>query len=408
MVTYSLKMHSYNVYNRWGIIVARHTGYNLVVTDDNGNTTIYGIDFGPDTNDSDKAHISITESPAQKFIFTNKDNPNITQEAYWSTDTTQEDISKYEFYNSEELASGDEALEIFNKIKLDASLTNLLNQIDYKLGIPWVDNGRVCNTATNYWGKQYIPNFNTNIFDTLPDGGLDYYGKDDDYINASNYEQAKKLEFISKLVNALDEVSAIDDILTNNEPYISEKYLQILQPFLERDFIYNGEDVLINKFLSDVALGGINFAVIAGLTSTINAKYVDIPSIQSSFTAAENNPSPLILDLDGDEKVETTRISNGTYFDHDGNGFAESTGWVGKDDGLLVRDINGNGQIDNGTELFGNNSVLSSGKKAANGFEALKDLDSNNDGVFNSSDTAWNQVKVWKDTNENGIVDEAA
>ena len=62
--------------------------------------------------------------------------------------------------------------------------------------------------------------------------------------------------------------------------------------------------------------------------------------------------------------------------------------------------------IDDGTELFGNNSVLSSGETAKNGFEALADLDSNNDGVFNSADTEWNNVKVWKDANGNGIVDE--
>lgn len=108
--------------------------------------------------------------------------------------------------------------------------------------------------------------------------------------------------------------------------------------------------------------------------------------------------------MDGDG-VETVSAANGVYFDHDGNGFAERTGWVGQDDGLLVRDLNNNGQIDNGSELFGNNTVLSNGKKAANGFEALKDLDSNSDGIFNSSDTAWNEVKVWKDSNPNGLVD---
>ena len=127
--------------------------------------------------------------------------------------------------------------------------------------------------------------------------------------------------------------------------------------------------------------------------------------LQDATKTAEAQASPLVLDLDGDG-VETTSAANGVYFDHDGNGFSEKTGWAGKDDGLLVRDINGNGQIDDGTELFGDNTILSNGQKAANGFEALKDLDSNNDGVFNSSDTAWNQVKVWKDGNGNGIVDE--
>lgn len=127
--------------------------------------------------------------------------------------------------------------------------------------------------------------------------------------------------------------------------------------------------------------------------------------VRAQIETATITRSPLIIDLDGDG-IETTKTGNGTHFDHDGNDFAESTGWVGKGDGLLVRDINGNGQIDDGTELFGNNSVLSSGEKAANGFEALKDLDSNNDGVFNNQDTAWNEVKVWKDVNGNGVVDD--
>ena len=126
--------------------------------------------------------------------------------------------------------------------------------------------------------------------------------------------------------------------------------------------------------------------------------------VRTSFETAEVTKSPLVVDLDGDG-VETVGVSEGVYFDHDGNGFAEKSGWVGKDDGILVRDINNNGTIDNGTELFGNNSVLSSGENALNGFEALKELDSNKDGVFNSSDEAWNTVKVWKDSNQNGIVD---
>ena len=113
----------------------------------------------------------------------------------------------------------------------------------------------------------------------------------------------------------------------------------------------------------------------------------------------------MVIDLDGDG-VETIGTQAGVHFDHDSNGFAENTGWVGRDDGILVRRINGNGQIDDGTELFGNNSVLSNGQKAANGFEALKDLDSNNDGLFNNQDAAWNGVKIWKDNNQNGSLDD--
>ena len=114
--------------------------------------------------------------------------------------------------------------------------------------------------------------------------------------------------------------------------------------------------------------------------------------------------SPLILDLDGDG-VETISVWNGTEFDHEGDRFAERTGWVSPDDALLVRDLNGNGQIDEGNELFGNNTLLNNGKKAANGFEALKELDVNGDGKIDSSDTGWNTLRLWQDKNANGKVD---
>ena len=102
-----------------------------------------------------------------------------------------------------------------------------------------------------------------------------------------------------------------------------------------------------------------------------------VRNINESFSTAKSHASPLVVDLDGDG-IETLGTDAGVYFDHANDGFAENTGWVGKDDGLLVRDINNNGKIDDGTELFGNNSVLSSGNKATNGFDALADLDTNN------------------------------
>jgi Ca2+-binding RTX toxin-like protein len=140
-----------------------------------------------------------------------------------------------------------------------------------------------------------------------------------------------------------------------------------------------------------------------GLNSNTNDTL--ITKLQNLFHTAEVTRSPLILDLDGDG-VETIGTSAGVHFDHDANGFAESTGWVGKDDGLLVMDRNGNGQIDDGSELFGNNTGVSSGEKAANGFAALADLDSNHDGKIDASDAAFSQLRVWKDIDSNGVVSE--
>ncbi|MFA5385771.1 MAG: M23 family metallopeptidase [Eubacteriales bacterium] len=123
--------------------------------------------------------------------------------------------------------------------------------------------------------------------------------------------------------------------------------------------------------------------------------------LRDLFGDASTTKSPLVFDLDGDG-METTSLSYGVFFDHDANGFAELTGWVGPDDGLLVMDRNGNGIIDNGTELFGNQTILSNGTRATNGFQALAELDGNKDGKIDANDAAYSQLKIWRDMDGDG------
>ncbi|MDR1921444.1 MAG: hypothetical protein LBS31_06845 [Candidatus Adiutrix sp.] len=104
--------------------------------------------------------------------------------------------------------------------------------------------------------------------------------------------------------------------------------------------------------------------------------------------------------------METAGLEAGVYFDHDGNRFAEKMGWVGSDDAILARDLNGNGQIDDGGEMFGNNAILANGQKAASGFEALAELDANGDGVVDQNDEGFSILKLWRDANGNGTVEE--
>jgi hypothetical protein len=117
---------------------------------------------------------------------------------------------------------------------------------------------------------------------------------------------------------------------------------------------------------------------------------------------------PLILDLDGGG-ISNSGIEPGypILFDHDGDGLRNATGWVGAGEAIVVRDLNGNGTIDSGREIFGDNTLLTrgpkAGQRAVNGFEALADLDSNNDGQFNAADAAFASVRLWKDANQNGI-----
>ncbi len=89
-------------------------------------------------------------------------------------------------------------------------------------------------------------------------------------------------------------------------------------------------------------------------------------------------------------------VEDGINFDHQKDGFAEKTSWVSKEDGVLVIDKNNNGIIDNGSEIFGDNYLKNDGKKATSGFDALKDLDSNNDGIISAEDSEFNNIKILK------------
>lgn len=111
---------------------------------------------------------------------------------------------------------------------------------------------------------------------------------------------------------------------------------------------------------------------------------------------------PISLDLDGDG-VESVGLAANIYYDHNADGVLTATGWVKPDDALLVRDLNGDGQIDSGRELFGDNTLLANGKYASNGYTALAALDQNVDGVIDASDAAFTELKLWQDLNQDGI-----
>ncbi|KZN40342.1 hypothetical protein N483_17470, partial [Pseudoalteromonas luteoviolacea NCIMB 1944] len=136
-----------------------------------------------------------------------------------------------------------------------------------------------------------------------------------------------------------------------------------------------------------------------------NSSKEDLLAPISIQTPAPNPASPIILDLDGDG-VETVGLMANIHFDHNGDGFKELTGFVAADDGLLVRDLNGDGVINSGKELFGDQTLLASGLKASNGFEALAELDSNGDGVIDVNDESFGELRIFQDLDQDGETDE--
>ncbi len=143
----------------------------------------------------------------------------------------------------------------------------------------------------------------------------------------------------------------------------------------------------------------------AAVDAAVNGNTPVSRDVNTNFLSAKSfvqRVDPLAVDLDGDG-LETVSANFGITFDFDGDGLKTGTGWVGKDDGFLAWDRNGNGKIDTGAELFGVDYVKSNGQKATNGFDALKDLDSNGDGIFDANDIKFSNVRVWQDLNQDGV-----
>jgi len=121
--------------------------------------------------------------------------------------------------------------------------------------------------------------------------------------------------------------------------------------------------------------------------------------------------SPIVIDINGDG-FSLTDAAGGVNFDIAATGTPKRLAWTspGSDDAWLALDRNGNGLIDNGEELFGNSTLqpLPPAGEEKNGFLALATYDKlanggNNNGVIDNRDQIFSSLRLWQDTNHNGI-----
>ena len=70
---------------------------------------------------------------------------------------------------------------------------------------------------------------------------------------------------------------------------------------------------------------------------------------------------------------------------------------------FLAFDRNGNGAIDDGSELFGTATPTRSATTARNGFIALAEFDANYDAVIDESDSVWPSLLLWRDRDHDAV-----
>ena len=115
-----------------------------------------------------------------------------------------------------------------------------------------------------------------------------------------------------------------------------------------------------------------------------------------------NLATPVVLDLNHDG-VHTTDLTHSTVsFDYNGDGVASKTAWVDTHDGILAIDLNGDGRVNNGSEIVFTQHAAG----APTDLAALEQLyDTNHDGKLTAADHDFAQFGVWQDANGNGVSD---
>jgi hypothetical protein len=141
-----------------------------------------------------------------------------------------------------------------------------------------------------------------------------------------------------------------------------------------------------------------SFVLTASVTSTETTGSSATSTLQLTVTVLEEEfATPIAIDLNGDG-VRTVSLRDSTgRFDLLNTGHAIRSGWLSGSDGFLAIDANGNGRIDDRSELFGG--------QIGEGFARLASFDSNRDGVVDANDARFSELLIWQDSNGNHQTD---
>ncbi|MGO6829808.1 hypothetical protein ACC786_20835 [Rhizobium ruizarguesonis] len=137
------------------------------------------------------------------------------------------------------------------------------------------------------------------------------------------------------------------------------------------------------------------------------------------YNASGDPIGPVLLDLDDDghvdlRPIDLSNMAASPTFDWDSDGVRDTTAWTGPSDGFLAIDLAADGAA-------GPDGIIDQAKELAFSLWAEQDgvagsisdldgvrlvFDTNHDNVLNSDDERWNEFRVWRDANQNGLTDQ--
>lgn len=125
------------------------------------------------------------------------------------------------------------------------------------------------------------------------------------------------------------------------------------------------------------------------LSLSMTRSYSEESSTSIRLGDARQKKDPLVINFGGNSAQLTSQRFK---FDIDADGQADEINFVSGGSGFLALDRNGDGKINDGSELFG--------AKSGDGFAELAALDTDNNGWIDENDDAYGKLSVWtKDAN---------
>lgn len=134
----------------------------------------------------------------------------------------------------------------------------------------------------------------------------------------------------------------------------------------------------------------INFNVEVGMSREFQQYFREDLQLSSAFQMCD----PLVINLDTD----VAELSDQKfYFDIDADGEMDEISQLGSGSGYLALDKNGDGVINDGSELFGTAN--------GDGFADLAKYDEDGNGWIDENDAIWSKLKIWcKDENGQDVL----